>query len=106
VGRPNECSISVTTKDFRFIARHRESRRPAIGQLNDRGVLGLAELDAKLNELIERAKVSMRAHFRARDIERARSLVEEWRSEQTYPYQGEPKVPSKSSNVRCSRSSL
>jgi len=66
-------------------------KSPYIGQLNDRGVLGLAELDPKLNELIERAKVSMRAHFRARDLERARSLVEEWKSEETYPYQGEPK---------------
>ncbi|MDQ6701975.1 MAG: hypothetical protein M3Z96_02125 [Pseudomonadota bacterium] len=65
-------------------------KSPYIGQLNDRGVLGLAELDPKLIELIERAKVAMRAHFRARDIERARSLVEEWKSEETYPYQGEP----------------
>lgn len=65
-------------------------KSPYIGKLNDRGVLGLAELDSKLNELIERAKVSMRAHFRARDIEQAKNLVAEWKSEQTYPYQGEP----------------
>jgi hypothetical protein len=44
-------------------------------------------------ELIENAKEVMRTHFKARAAQDAHSLVEEWKSEKTYPYVGDASSP-------------
>jgi hypothetical protein len=59
-------------------------RSPYITQLNEQGVLGLGELDPRLTELVDRAKGGMRAHFKARNVERVRNLVQEWKTEESY----------------------
>jgi hypothetical protein len=61
-----------------------------ISTLHDRGTLDLAELDTRLNESVENAKEQLREHFRNRTNEQAKNLVEEWKSEQVYPYSEEP----------------
>jgi hypothetical protein len=65
-------------------------KSPYIDALNSSGILALSEHDPRLQDLIQRAKDAMRAHFKSREIEAARSLVDEWKSEKSYPYSSEP----------------
>jgi Histidine kinase-, DNA gyrase B-, and HSP90-like ATPase len=55
--------------------------------------LEIANLDAPTNKALTAAKDAMRAHFRRRASEKAAGLVEQWRREQIYPYEGEPSNP-------------
>jgi Histidine kinase-, DNA gyrase B-, and HSP90-like ATPase len=68
-------------------------RSAYISEVNEQGVLDLAELDSRLNESVENAKSQLREHFKVRTTERMKSLVDEWKSEQVYPYAGEPASP-------------
>src|SRR5260370_18532229 len=61
-----------------------------ISQLNEQGTLELAALDPRLNDAIENAKGELRQHFKTRQKEKLKSLVEEWKAEQIYPYKDEP----------------
>jgi Histidine kinase-, DNA gyrase B-, and HSP90-like ATPase len=64
-----------------------------VSQLNQRGMLELATLDTRLNEAVENAKTELRDHFKARSKEKLKSLVEEWKKEEVYPYKEEPTTP-------------
>jgi hypothetical protein len=64
-----------------------------VSQLNEQGTLELGVLDARLNEAVESAKGELREYFRTRTKEKLKSLVEEWKTEQVYPYKEEPKNP-------------
>jgi hypothetical protein len=68
-------------------------RSEYVSLLHEQGTLDLAELDPRLNESIENAKNTLRDHFRARTVERAHNLVDEWKTEQVYPYAGDPTTP-------------
>lgn len=68
-------------------------RSAYVSELNEQGALELAELDPRLNESVENAKAQLREHFRLRTTEKLKSLVEEWKSEQVYPYSEEPATP-------------
>lgn len=61
--------------------------------LHDAGQLGLAEMDGRLLGIVEEARQTIKAHFRARDAEKAKTVVEQWKDEQIYPYQGEAATP-------------
>ena len=65
-------------------------RSAYVSELNEQGVLDLAELDSRLNESVENAKSQLREHFKARTIEKQKSLVDEWKTEQVYPYAEDP----------------
>lgn len=65
-------------------------RSPYVSELNEQGALGVAELDARLNESVENAKTHLREHFKARTKEKLKNLVDEWKTEQVYPYADEP----------------
>jgi hypothetical protein len=53
--------------------------------------LALAELgDEELSDPIERAKDRLRDHFRDRSSEATKRLIEGWKAEEAYPFQGEP----------------
>ncbi|PYX12794.1 MAG: DNA mismatch repair protein [Acidobacteria bacterium] len=67
-------------------------RSEYVSLLHDQGTLDLAELDPRLNEAVENAKGELREHFKARAIEQAQSLVDEWKAEQVYPYAEEPET--------------
>jgi hypothetical protein len=43
--------------------------------------------------LLEAAKEVLRAHFRERAAEKARSVVEEWKQQKIYPFEGEARSP-------------
>ncbi|MGB5083667.1 MAG: ATP-binding protein [Methylocystis silviterrae] len=55
--------------------------------------LEIASLDAQTAKVLEAAKEVMRSHFRRRASERAAGLVEEWKREEIYPYEGQPATP-------------
>jgi Histidine kinase-, DNA gyrase B-, and HSP90-like ATPase len=64
-------------------------RSQYVSVLHDQGSLDLAELDPRLNEAVENGKDQLRNHFKARTTERAQSLVDEWKTENVYPYPDE-----------------
>lgn len=53
-------------------------------------LLAVAEMDQDLSRLIDVAKKQMREHFERRRLEKTRSVVERWKAEKVYPYEGEP----------------
>lgn len=55
--------------------------------------LEIADLDPPTAKIINAAKEVLRDHFRRRSSERAAGLVEEWRRENIYPYQGDAATP-------------
>lgn len=65
-------------------------RSAYVSELNEQGTLGLAELDSRLNDSVESAKTQLREHFRDRTKEKLKNLVDEWKTEQVYPYADEP----------------
>jgi hypothetical protein len=60
-----------------------------INELHNAERLGIAELEPKLEAVVEEARGRIKDYFRERASERARSVVEEWKSEQVYPFAGE-----------------
>ena len=46
-----------------------------------------------LNDCVEEAQQTIKTYFRERAAERARTVVEEWKADNVYPYQGEANSP-------------
>lgn len=61
-----------------------------IRELDNENLLDLHEMNPTLQRLLEAAKNKMRDYFRARQAESARSIVEEWKNQGIYPYEGNP----------------
>jgi len=68
-------------------------KSPYIAALHNDGRLGLAEMVPPLRELAETARNAIKDYFRERAAQRARNVVEEWKSADIYPFKGEPKTP-------------
>ena len=83
-------SPGIQAPGFEFSAYLKSSY---IDALNNSGIFALSGHDPRLQDLIQRAKDTMRAHFKSREVEAARSLVDEWKSEKSYPYANEPVTP-------------
>jgi hypothetical protein len=64
-----------------------------IARLHQDAALEVAEMHPQLSYAIEEAQQTIKNHFRDRSSEQARSVVEEWKSENIYPYEGEAKSP-------------
>ncbi|WP_247327160.1 ATP-binding protein [Bradyrhizobium sp. 141] len=64
-----------------------------IDELQERGLLDLAELNAALQRAYDEAVEAIKAHFKARDASAARSKIEQWKAEDVYPYRDEPTTP-------------
>jgi hypothetical protein len=62
-------------------------------KLNQQGTLDVGELDPGLAKAVEDSKERLRLHFKTREAEDTRSLVERWKQEAVYPYQGDPDTP-------------
>ena len=56
-------------------------------------VLDLDELYGELRRLMEATKAVVKGHFRERAAEEARAVVEQWKEEKVYPYEGNPTGP-------------
>lgn len=84
----------VTTRfhvgEFHFSAY---LKSPFITKLHGEAQLDLAEMNPLLNGAVEEAQQTIKLHFRDRAAERARTVVEEWKAENVYPYEGEAKSP-------------
>lgn len=84
----------VTTRfhvgEFHFSAY---LKSPFVTKLHGEAQLDLAEMNPLLNGAVEEAQQIIKAHFRDRAAERARTVVEEWKAENVYPYEGEAKSP-------------
>jgi hypothetical protein len=63
-----------------------------IETLHNEERLALAEMDAALNTSVEAARSGIKDYFRQRTAERARTVVNEWKEADVYPYRGEPQT--------------
>ena len=76
--------------EFHFTAYLKSS---FITKLHGDAQLDLAEMNPFLNTCVEEARETVKAYFRDRAAERARTVVEEWKAENIYPYEGEAASP-------------
>src|SRR3546814_12759855 len=47
----------------------------------------------ELREAVDAAREAIKEHFRERAAQRARNVVDEWKSADIYPFKGEPATP-------------
>jgi len=66
-------------------------KSPFITKLHAEFQLDLAGMNTLLNNCIEEAQKTIKAYFRERASERARTVVEGWKTDNIYPYKGEAK---------------
>jgi hypothetical protein len=74
--------------DYNFTAYLRSDY---IEGLHKENLLVLEDLNDGLRRLVDHARDQMRAYFRGRKAESAASVVQEWKNEGSYPFQGEPR---------------
>lgn len=72
--------------DFQFSAY---LKSPMVSALHQDNRLELAEMVPALANAVEEARNRIKAIFRDRASERAKIVVEDWKSQEVYPYQGE-----------------
>ena len=65
-------------------------KSPYVSKLHNEGQLGIAEMVPELRDSVEAARVALKDHYRARAAEQVRSVVDEWKHEDSYPFKGEP----------------
>jgi len=63
----------------------------AIRELDKQGLLVAEDLHQDVSALIAAAKGKMREHFRTRAVENAAALLQEWKDDKVYPYEGAAK---------------
>ena len=76
--------------EFQFSAY---MKSPFITKLHGEAQLDLAEMNPLLNDSIEEAQQTIKTYFRERAAERARMVVDEWKAENIYPFEGAAKSP-------------
>ena len=66
---------------------------PYISVLYNDERLGLAEMVPEVRQSIEIVRTTIKDYFRERAAQQARRLVEKWKNENIYPFEGEPASP-------------
>jgi hypothetical protein len=61
-----------------------------VAKLQKDGTLEVAEMNPQLVAVADEAQEALKEYFRNRAAQEARTVVEEWKESQIYPYQGEP----------------
>ena len=61
-----------------------------ISVLHNEGRLTLADMVPELRKSIEDSRIAIKRYFRERAAQQARQVVESWKSEEIYPFEGEP----------------
>ena len=79
-------NVGIRAPGFEFTSYVRSAY---VRELYNNNTLLVGDLNPGVEALHEVAKEQLREHFRRRSAERAASLVEEWKREDVYPYQGE-----------------
>jgi hypothetical protein len=82
-----------TNRRFQIGAGHSFSgylKAPFFRDLQEQQTLELAEMNPIAIELINRSQDAIKDYFFERTAEEARALVEEWKLDRIYPYQGDP----------------
>ena len=87
--------LSKVTTRFHISELHFSAylKSPFITRLHGEAQLDLAEMNPLLNGCVEEAQQTIKMYFRERAAERARTVVEEWKAENVYPYEGEATSP-------------
>lgn len=80
----------IQAPGFNFTAYIRSA---FVRELSDSGDLGLHEIHPELKKLLDSAKEQLRSHFRHRSAEEAGNLVDYWKEEAVYPFDGAPNSP-------------
>ena len=65
---------------------------PGFADMTD-AELSVSELSPRVRALTEAARDKMREHFKVRETERLRAVVDQWKAEGIYPYGDEPRTP-------------
>jgi hypothetical protein len=68
-------------------------KSPFIASLHQDAALEMAEMNPQLAAAIEEAQQNIKDYFRDRSAEQGRAVVDEWKSEKIYPYEGEATTP-------------
>jgi hypothetical protein len=63
-----------------------------IDTLQEQGLLDLAEMNAPLQVAYDEASERIKTYFRTKEVEAARSKIEQWKAEEIYPYRAEPQT--------------
>lgn len=77
------------TPGFRFSAYLKSNY---VSLLQERGHIDLAEMIAPLQTAYDEASDKIKAHFRAREVEAAQTEIEQWKTDNVYPYKTEPQT--------------
>ena len=83
----DETSPGIHAPDFEFTAYLKSDY---FDELHTANMLDIANMDPVFDHCLNAAKGVMREHFRRRVAAKAVGLVEVWRKEEIYPYDGEP----------------
>ncbi|MGB3752920.1 MAG: ATP-binding protein [Parerythrobacter sp.] len=62
-----------------------------VSKLNEEGILELSEMNSDLEGSYEIAQNEIKAYFKRKDVETARSEIEQWKSEEVYPFKHDPR---------------
>ena len=68
-------------------------RSALIKDMNDRNIIGVAEMNPNLAGAVEEARQRIKDHFRAKQAQEAQSVVDGWKAEHVYPYKEDPVSP-------------
>ncbi|MCY1266704.1 Histidine kinase-, DNA gyrase B-, and HSP90-like ATPase [compost metagenome] len=66
---------------------------PYLNVVQKDGTVELAEMQTPVVAAIDEAQQAIKDYFRTRAAEEARTVVEEWKDEQVYPFAGDPTTP-------------
>jgi len=64
-------------------------KSPYVSKLQKEGTLELAEMNPLMVAVVDEAQEAIKDYFRTRAAQEARTVVEEWKESQVYPYEGE-----------------
>ncbi|QFT82026.1 DNA mismatch repair protein [Roseovarius sp. THAF27] len=79
----------IHTPGYQFSAYLRSSY---VDVLQQRGALDLADMDPPLRKACDAAAELIKAHFKEKEVEAAKSEIEQWKEEEIYPYRTEPQT--------------
>lgn len=82
--------VGIQAKGFSFTAYLKSD---LIRDLYEQNFLDLEDLHPDLRALVEATRTAMKNHFRRRAAEGARAVVDQWKEQKVYPYEGTPKNP-------------